>query len=498
MTKYIFRIKNDDHTTNTFSKSLASVMIFSLLMGFLPPLEVRADNTLFVDISANPSTGVGSLTGVDLSAFVSGTAQGQITYRFDCTSDGNWDQTQISNNTSYTAVDLCNYPSPGNYTATVKVDRENLSFQGTLAILVENYAVPTVDLKINGSDGTISVPYNTAATLSWTSTNATSCTASGNWSGSKSLSGSESTGNLTASTNYTITCTGPGGTASDSVGATVQVPVPTVDLKINGSDGTISVPYNTAATLSWTSTNTTFCTASGNWSGSKSLSGSESTGNLTASATYTITCTGPGGTASDTVNVTVQSQPALYVALEALPNVGAIPLNGVSLRATVTGAATGSITFKFDCTSDGSWDHQITTDNIQYQATNLCSYANAGTFKPKVQVQRAGLTVEGTASVIAAASGGTPTLFVTLDAFPASGNSPLSSLLTATISGNVSGLATYRFDCTSDGTWDYIVSVDSASSTFTCNYSPAGVYVAKVKAERNNLSIWGNTTIVVR
>lgn len=169
------------------------------------------------------------------------------------------------------------------------------------------FPLPTIDLKINGSDGTISVPYNTSATLSWTSTNATSCSASGNWSGSKAISGSESTGNLTSSKTYNITCTGSGGTVTDSVGANVQVLSPTVDLKANGSDGPMTINYNTAATLTWATTNNpTSCTASGDWFGSKAVpSGSESTGILTLTKNYVLTCSNSAGSATDSVLVQV-------------------------------------------------------------------------------------------------------------------------------------------------------------------------------------------------
>ncbi|MDP1614226.1 MAG: hypothetical protein Q8L68_00345, partial [Methylococcales bacterium] len=51
---------------------------------------------------------------------------------------------------------------------------------------------PTVDIKANGSDGPITLQYQDYVTLSWTSQNANSCTASGDWSGSKSTSGSQS------------------------------------------------------------------------------------------------------------------------------------------------------------------------------------------------------------------------------------------------------------------------------------------------------------------
>jgi len=72
-----------------------------------------------------------------------------------------------------------------------------------------------------------SLNYNGSTTLSWNSTNASSCTASGGWSGTKALSGTESTGPLTSSKIYVLTCTGPGGSVTKSVTVTVALPTPT-------------------------------------------------------------------------------------------------------------------------------------------------------------------------------------------------------------------------------------------------------------------------------
>jgi len=73
--------------------------------------------------------------------------------------------------------------------------------------------VPT--LSLSASSGSISS--RSSDTLSWSSTNATSCSASGGWSGNEPTSGSASTGALTSTTTYTLTCSGPGGSASQSV-----------------------------------------------------------------------------------------------------------------------------------------------------------------------------------------------------------------------------------------------------------------------------------------
>jgi hypothetical protein len=57
--------------------------------------------------------------------------------------------------------------------------------------------------------------------------------------------------------------------------------------------------------LTWSSTNATACTAAGSWSGTENTSGAQSTGPLLATATYTLSCTGPGGSASQTATVAV-------------------------------------------------------------------------------------------------------------------------------------------------------------------------------------------------
>jgi hypothetical protein len=80
---------------------------------------------------------------------------------------------------------------------------------------------------------------------------------------------------------------------------------PTVTL----SAAPTSVNSGSTATLTWSSTDTTSCTASGGWSGVRAGSGSASSAALTANTTFTLNCSGPGGsaTASASVNVTAGS-----------------------------------------------------------------------------------------------------------------------------------------------------------------------------------------------
>lgn len=67
--------------------------------------------------------------------------------------------------------------------------------------------------------GSTNLTAGQSTTLTWSSTNATTCTASGSWVGLKGTSGGpQTTGVLPAGTyTYTLTCTGPGGSDDDSV-----------------------------------------------------------------------------------------------------------------------------------------------------------------------------------------------------------------------------------------------------------------------------------------
>ena len=76
---------------------------------------------------------------------------------------------------------------------------------------------PTLTLTANP----LSIQAGESSTLTWSSTNATSCTARDGWSGNRSTSGLEVTGALSGTTSFTLECTGGGGTVWESVIVTV-------------------------------------------------------------------------------------------------------------------------------------------------------------------------------------------------------------------------------------------------------------------------------------
>ena len=84
----------------------------------------------------------------------------------------------------------------------------------------------------------------------------------------------------------------------------------TVDLKVDSSDGPITVSYKDNITLSWSSENSVSCQASGDWSGTKAVSGSQVIQmNEVKTNTFTITCQDSTGTKTETDSVIVVVTP---------------------------------------------------------------------------------------------------------------------------------------------------------------------------------------------
>ncbi len=72
----------------------------------------------------------------------------------------------------------------------------------------------------------------------------------------------------------------------------------------------LTIAVDGASTLTWSSTDADSCTAGGMWAGTKAASGTQSTGALTATSTFTLFCSGAGGNSTtQSVTVTVNSAP---------------------------------------------------------------------------------------------------------------------------------------------------------------------------------------------
>ena len=175
-----------------------------------------------------------------------------------------------------------------------------------VTIIVRPPKPPTLDLTANPT----TVNRNGSTTLTWTSTNAESCVASGGWNGGKTTNNSEVISNLVESTNFILTCTGPAGEVSDNVNVTVVIPPPAKLATVNLSATPTNVDYGSSTSLSWTVTNAISCVGSGGnigWAGNKSIAGgSQFSAPLSADTTFTLTCTNADNVSvSDSINITV-------------------------------------------------------------------------------------------------------------------------------------------------------------------------------------------------
>jgi hypothetical protein len=108
---------------------------------------------------------------------------------------------------------------PGTYLIAVLAQPTTASQAGTYALNV-TYSAPTVTLTSSASN----VAQGGSTTLTWSSQNADSCTASGGWSGTQNTSGTFTATSLTANTTFTLACTGASGTGTRAVTVTVDPP----------------------------------------------------------------------------------------------------------------------------------------------------------------------------------------------------------------------------------------------------------------------------------
>lgn len=254
-----------------------------------------------------------------------------------------------STNTSIAVVDNTGLVSPrGVGTATITATSGSVTSNNSIATVNASGGYippPTVDIKANNSDGPITVASGASTSLSWTSTNASSCTASIfapgawpvgnsgstiNWSGSRPTSGYQATSLIGPfSVKYILTCTSSSGvTVSDSVTVNASGTVsttPTISLfTVNGNSTDFGMPVplpmsGISFSLAWNSANATSCAASGDWSGNLAVPGGSQLLNTYSTATvpvsnailngkdlvlFTITCSNDAGqTATSNISV---------------------------------------------------------------------------------------------------------------------------------------------------------------------------------------------------
>ena len=201
-----------------------------------------------------------------------------------------------------------------------------------------------------------SVAQGSTVELSWSSSNAVSCSASGAWSGSKALSGQETSPPIDAESTFNISCENAGQIAAASVTVTVEsiVPAPTVSLSADPT----SVAEQGSSTLSWVSSNADSCIGLGAWTGAKAANGEEFVGPLTSSSSFVLQCSNAGGTTEDSVTVTVQqgSQPAPSMTFSADP--ASVDVGGYTVLSWTSANANS-------CSASDGWQGNRPTDGSE-------------------------------------------------------------------------------------------------------------------------------------
>ena len=317
---------------------------------------------------------------------------------------------------------------------------------------------PTVTLALNPS----TIYAGDKSTIIWNATNNTSsCTASGDWTGTKISSGSENTAQLVTlkSYSYTLTCTNSAGsgyaTATLSVSA-APANIPNITISTSAF-GTVAPGSN--VTITWNVTNNpAACVASGDWSGTKAASGNQVVGPLQSIKTYSfkLTCTNSAGSSFDSGEVVVIPGPPV-VSLVASPVVV-----GQGSSATLTWNATNSPS---SCTASGDWSGaKAASGTISTGALNT-----ARTYSYTLTCDNAGGSNSATTTV-AVASGAVAASkpVVTLAVSPLS----IGTGSAATISWNASNNPS---SCLASSSWSGAKSASGSSSTGPI--ASAGSYV---------------------
>lgn len=186
-------------------------------------------------------------------------------------------------------------------------------------------------------------------------------------------------------------------------------PLPTLSVSVSASPTSGLAPLSSTitATVSGTATGAIHyyvdCNGDGFWEQDESSSNAS----LSYSCTYTNagTFTAKVTVERDSLNATsvatvIVTRPTLVVSLAASPDSGEAPLWNVALTATVSGTATGDITYHFVCdTASNATSLDTTSAASALTSEGTCSYANGGTYTPRVAVDRDGVSAEATATV---------------------------------------------------------------------------------------------------
>ncbi|MFO1466223.1 MAG: PQQ-binding-like beta-propeller repeat protein [Steroidobacteraceae bacterium] len=194
---------------------------------------------------------------------------------------------------------------PGTYTDTVQTaictDANCTTLQAGSTISIPVTYTVSVSATVSLSADTMTTGAGIPVTLTWSSTHANSCIASGDWSGTLPSAGSQAVTPTTVGNHtYTIRCSDPGLPAEASVVVAAAAPAVTL------TSFPATVALGKSATVRWRSQYASACTASGDWSGTLTTSGFRTfTASSTGTLNYHLECSNAAASAAADTSLTV-------------------------------------------------------------------------------------------------------------------------------------------------------------------------------------------------
>jgi plastocyanin len=230
------------------------------------------------------------------------------------------------------------------------------------------------------SSSTVNVAPGDSVTLSWQAQNADSCQASGGWSGDRPTSGSANVGPLQQSQSFSLSCSGTGGGTLREVSVNVSQDTQ-VSVALNSDSR--AVWENGQATLTWNALNADSCEASGAWTGEQALSGSFTSGPLTADSTFKLTCYAQGDSAVALVTVAVTDKTLRWQA--PTENVDGSPLTDLAGFSIYWGTSPRDYTDKVDLgASAREWELSLNSGTYYLAVTAFDSDSDESSYSNEV------------------------------------------------------------------------------------------------------------------
>ena len=386
---------------------------------------------------------------------------------------------------------------------------------GYIEFKIESVPPPVVSLVANPQ----TVYKGNSSVLTWSATNANSCSqtvvtsgiyADSTWNKTgQAVSGSQTTKTYTDVGTYTykIACTGSGGTTYSIDSITVVLPpsaTPTVTL--TASPVSIDA-FGSRSNLTWSSQSADSCEQimltsdslnDATWSGSgKAVSGSQATKAFLANGTYIykIKCTGSGGSAEATASVVVNAPPPATT-----PSV-TLTASPVSVRKGSSSSITWSTVNVKSCTQsmvttgildDSTW---VNINTLNAGTQNTKTYTDVGTYTYKIVCT----SINGSASAtidISVFDGDPPT--VSISANPTEleiGNS--STITWSSTHANTCVQSMVTTGTLGDSTWTG-TSKPTSGSQATKSYTSAGTYTYKITCTGSGGTTSGTVNVVAK